>query len=90
MRKAELAEIIQNGENSGVQCKRDDVHSDSSPKNHGVAQFGGGRVFKEIFSCFLVFSLFKITLVKFDNVLPFFPKNERKFKFSRFQFGITY
>ncbi|MCI0693940.1 putative DNA binding domain-containing protein [candidate division KSB1 bacterium] len=45
MLKAELAEIIQNGENSGVEFKRDDVHPDSLAKEiAALANLEGGRI----------------------------------------------
>ncbi|MGH7600604.1 MAG: ATP-binding protein [bacterium] len=46
MLKAELAEVIQNGENSGVEFKRDDVHPDSLAKEiAALANLEGGRIF---------------------------------------------
>ncbi|MBI4639109.1 MAG: ATP-binding protein, partial [Candidatus Tectomicrobia bacterium] len=41
----ELKEILQNGENSGVEFKRDDVHPDSLAREIGaLANFEGGRI----------------------------------------------
>ena len=45
MLKAELAEIIRNGENSGVEFKRDDAHPDSLAKEiAALANLEGGRI----------------------------------------------
>ena len=45
MLKAELAELIQNGENSGIEFKRDDVHADSLAKEiAALANLEGGHI----------------------------------------------
>jgi hypothetical protein len=45
MLKAELAEIIHNGENSGIEFKRDDVHPDSLAREiSALLNLEGGRI----------------------------------------------
>ena len=45
MLRSELAEILRNGENSGVEFKRDDVHADSVAKEvTALANLEGGVV----------------------------------------------
>lgn len=45
MLKIELAEVIRNGENSGVEFKRDDVHPESLAKEvAALANLEGGRI----------------------------------------------
>ena len=45
MAKRELLEIIVNGENSGVEFKRDDVHPELLAKEVvAMANFQGGRI----------------------------------------------